>query len=55
MNDHLVKAGADILAKDVNSLSRPPHIYWWHRSDDSVTMQLTNGTLQVCFNNICIM
>lgn len=55
MNDHLMKAGGDvILAKDGDQLSRPPHVYWWHRCDESVTMQLTNGTVQVCYKNICM-
>lgn len=55
MNDYLLKTGADILAKDVNQLSRPAHVYWWYRCNESVAMQLTNGTLQVCFNNIFIL
>jgi len=48
MNDHLIKAGADILAKDADQLSRTPYMYQWYRSTSSVIMQLTNGTLQVC-------
>jgi polo-like kinase 1 len=47
MNDHLVKAGADILAKDADQLSRTPYLYQWYRSTSSVILQLTNGTLQV--------
>jgi len=49
MNDHLIKAGADILAKDADQLSRTPYMYQWYRSTSSVIMQLTNGTLQVCY------
>lgn len=52
MNDHLIKAGADILAKDADQLSRTPYMHQWYRSTSSVIMQLTNGTLQVCYNNI---
>lgn len=47
MNDHLIKAGADILSKDADQLSRTPYMYQWYRSTSSVIMQLTNGTLQV--------
>lgn len=50
MNDHLIKAGADILAKDADQLSRTPYMYQWYRSTSSVIMQLTNGTLQVCYD-----
>lgn len=52
MNDHLIKAGADVLAKDADQLSRTPYMYQWYRSTSSVIMQLTNGTLQVCYKHI---
>ncbi|VVC32226.1 Protein kinase, ATP binding site,Protein kinase domain,Serine/threonine-protein kinase, active site,POLO [Cinara cedri] len=51
MNDHLIKAGADILAKDADQLSRTPYMYQWYRSTTSVIMQLTNGTLQINFTD----
>lgn len=54
MNDHLIKAGADVLAKDADQLSRTPYMYQWYRSTSSVIMQLTNGTLQVCYDKILI-
>jgi len=47
MDDHLNKAGEDLLAKDADQLSRTPYLYQWFRSTSSVIMQLTNGTLQV--------
>jgi len=47
MDDHLNKAGEDLLAKDTDQLSRTPYLYQWFRSTSSVIMQLTNGTLQV--------
>jgi len=54
MNDHLIKAGANLCAKDTDQLSRSPYLYQWFRTSSSVAMQLTNGTLQViiiiCFN-----
>lgn len=50
MYDNLIKAGADILGKDADQLSRTPYLFQWHRSSSSVIMQLTNGTLQV-YNN----
>lgn len=48
MNDHLIKAGANMLLKDTDQLSRTPYLYLWFRSQTSVIMLLTNGTLQVC-------
>lgn len=52
MNNHLVKAGADISSKDTDQLSRTPYLYQWFKSATSVIMLLTNGTLQVySFNN----
>ncbi|KAL4113809.1 hypothetical protein QTP88_017381 [Uroleucon formosanum] len=51
MDDHLNKAGADILAKDADQLSRTPYLYQWYRSTSSVIMQLTNGTLQINFTD----
>ncbi|XP_050528364.1 serine/threonine-protein kinase polo-like [Daktulosphaira vitifoliae] len=51
MNDHLIKAGADILEKDSDQLSRTPYMYQWYRSTSSVIMQLTNGTLQINFTD----
>lgn len=50
MNDHLVKAGADTLTKDADQLSRTPYMCQWFRFNNSIIMQLTNGTLQVCIN-----
>jgi len=50
MNKHLMKAGANILAKDTDQLSRTPYLYLWYRYASSVVMQLTNGTLQVRYN-----
>ena len=47
MDDHLNKAGEDLLAKDADQLSRTPYLYQWFRSTSSVIMQLSNGTLQV--------
>ncbi|XP_050442073.1 serine/threonine-protein kinase PLK1-like [Adelges cooleyi] len=51
MNDHLIKAGADILEKDADQLSRTPYMFQWYRSTSSVIMQLTNGTLQINFTD----
>lgn len=51
MDDHLNKAGEDLLAKDTDQLSRTPYLYQWFRSTSSVIMQLTNGTLQINFTD----
>lgn len=46
MREHLVKTGAQVC-KEYNPLSRQPHLHQWCRSEGSVVMQLSNGTLQV--------
>lgn len=45
-----MKAGGNVSAKDADQLSRIPYLHTWYRSDSSVIMHLTNGSLQVCNN-----
>lgn len=49
MTEHLVKAGANNVVHEGDSLSRVPHLHAWFRAKHSVVMHLTNGTVQVSF------
>lgn len=47
MKEHLMKAGASVAVQESDQLSRIPYLHQWHRTQSTVIMQLTNGTLQV--------
>lgn len=48
MTDHLIKAGAaHVPRRECDKLTRVPYMHIWKRSSSAVTMQLTNGTIQV--------
>lgn len=49
MNDHLMKAGSSIQVLEADKLCRIPYLHQWRRSNTSVFMQLTNGTVQINF------
>lgn len=51
MTEHLVKAGANAVVKENDSISRIPHLHTWFRTQCAVVMHLTNGTVQVIINN----
>lgn len=51
MNEHLVKAGADAVVTEGDSLSRIPHLHTWFRTSCAVVMHLTNGTVQLNFSD----
>lgn len=46
MREHLIKTGASVV-KEIDSMSRTPHLHQWCRSTSGVLMQLNSGTLQV--------
>ncbi|KAJ8940046.1 hypothetical protein NQ314_010878 [Rhamnusium bicolor] len=46
MREHLIKTGASVV-KEIDSMSRTPHLHQWCRSTSGVLMQLNNGTVQV--------
>lgn len=46
MREHLIKTGASVV-KELDSMSRTPHLHQWCRSTSGVLMQLNSGTLQV--------
>lgn len=50
MNEHLLKAGGNAVAKEGDAISRIPHLHTWFRTQCAVVMHLTNGTVQVSFS-----
>ena len=55
MTEHLVKAGADAVMPESDSISRIPHLHTWFRTMCAVVMHLTNGTVQVIFDEIIVL
>ncbi|EFA04647.1 serine/threonine-protein kinase polo [Tribolium castaneum] len=50
MREHLIMTGASVV-REVDSLSRTPHLHQWCRSTSGVLMQLNNGTVQMNFSD----
>ncbi|VVC88676.1 serine/threonine-protein kinase polo isoform X2 [Leptidea sinapis] len=51
MSEHLMKAGASVPVRESDGLSRLPHLHQWFRTTLAVIMYLTNGTLQINFQD----
>ncbi|XP_048004772.1 serine/threonine-protein kinase polo isoform X2 [Leguminivora glycinivorella] len=51
MSDYLMKAGPSAVVRESDGLSRVPHLHQWYRSTLAVIMYLTNGTLQINFQD----
>ncbi|XP_020285437.1 serine/threonine-protein kinase polo isoform X2 [Pseudomyrmex gracilis] len=51
MNEHLMKTGGSVAVKQSDALSRIPYMHQWFRTQSAVVMQLTNGTVQVNFQD----
>ncbi|XP_014205549.1 serine/threonine-protein kinase polo [Copidosoma floridanum] len=51
MNDHLMKAGGAVAVHQSDSLARPPYMHQWFRTQTAVVMLLTNGSLQINFQD----
>ncbi|KPJ13767.1 Serine/threonine-protein kinase polo [Papilio machaon] len=51
MTEHLMKAGASVQVRESDGLSRLPHLHQWFRTTLAVIMYLTNGTLQINFQD----
>ncbi|KAJ3657246.1 hypothetical protein Zmor_016258 [Zophobas morio] len=50
MREHLIMTGASVV-REVDSMSRTPHLHQWCRSTSGVLMQLSNGTVQMNFSD----
>lgn len=51
MTEHLMKAGATASMRESDGLSRLPYLHQWFRTSLAVIMYLTNGTLQINFQD----
>ncbi|XP_045761401.1 serine/threonine-protein kinase polo isoform X1 [Maniola jurtina] len=51
MTEHLMKAGASVPVRETDGLARLPHLHQWFRTSLAVIMYLTNGTLQINFQD----
>ncbi|KAG8224873.1 hypothetical protein J437_LFUL006467 [Ladona fulva] len=51
MAENLLKAGATVAAIPSDNLARSPCLHEWFRTSQAVVMHLTNGTLQINFQD----
>lgn len=49
MNDHLLKAGANINRREGEEMTRLPFLRTWFRTRSAIVLHLSNGTLQINF------
>ncbi len=49
MNDHLLKAGANMVVREGDELARLPCLRTWFRTRSAIVLHMTNGTLQINF------
>ncbi len=47
MNEHLLKAGADVTPREGDEMTRLPFLKTWFRTRNAMVLYLSNGTLQV--------
>ncbi len=47
MNEHLLKAGADVTPREGDEMTRLPFLKTWFRTRNAMVLHLSNGTLQV--------
>ncbi|KAK6187900.1 hypothetical protein SNE40_005825 [Patella caerulea] len=49
MNEHLLKAGANMVPRDSDEMVRLPYLRTWTRTRSAIVLHLSNGTLQINF------
>lgn len=49
MNEHLLKAGANMVPRDSDEMMRLPFLRTWFRTRSAIVLHLSNGTLQINF------
>ncbi|CAG5126905.1 unnamed protein product [Candidula unifasciata] len=49
MNEHLLKAGANMTPRDSDEMIRLPFLRTWFRTRNAIVLHLSNGTLQINF------
>lgn len=52
MNEHLLKAGANIPQREGDELARLPCLSTWFRTKSAIVLHLSNGTLQINFFSV---
>lgn len=49
MNEHLLKAGANMVPREGDDMTRLPFLRTWFRTRSAIVLHLSNGTLQINF------
>ncbi|XP_033751628.1 serine/threonine-protein kinase PLK1-like isoform X1 [Pecten maximus] len=49
MNEHLLKAGANMTPREGDDMTRLPFLRTWFRTRSAIVLHLSNGTLQINF------
>ncbi|XP_046552418.1 serine/threonine-protein kinase PLK1-like [Haliotis rubra] len=49
MNEHLLKAGANMTPRESDQIARLPFLRTWFRTRSAMVLQLSNGTVQINF------
>lgn len=49
MNEHLLKAGANMTPREGDDMTRLPFLRHWFRTRSAIVLHLSNGTLQINF------
>ncbi|KAK2179522.1 hypothetical protein NP493_486g01010 [Ridgeia piscesae] len=49
MSEHLLKAGANVVPRDGEEMTRLPFLRTWFRTRSAMVLHLSNGTLQINF------
>lgn len=49
MNEHLLKAGANITPRDTDEMIRLPFLRTWFRTRSAIVLHLSNGSMQINF------
>ncbi|ESP04695.1 hypothetical protein LOTGIDRAFT_223730 [Lottia gigantea] len=49
MNEHLLKAGANMVPRESDEMVRLPYLRTWTRTRSAIVLHLSNGTLQINF------
>ncbi len=53
MNEHLLKAGADVTPREGDEMTRLPFLKTWFRTRNAMVLHLSNGSLQVGSAILC--
>ena len=54
MNEHLIRSGTELGSREGDEIARLPVMNTWMRTKSAITMQLSNGTLQINLFSVSI-